>query len=55
MNTAAPSWMTNGIPAIDKGKVTGYWWVLFWCWKIWFKILWMNSNFQMIISTQINR
>jgi hypothetical protein len=24
MNEAAPSWMTNGIPAVDKGKVTGY-------------------------------
>ena len=24
MNQAAPSWMTNGIPAVDKGKVTGY-------------------------------
>jgi dipeptidyl aminopeptidase/acylaminoacyl peptidase len=24
MNAAAPSWMTNGIPAVDKGKVTGY-------------------------------
>lgn len=24
MNQAAPSWMTNGIQAVDKGKVTGY-------------------------------
>jgi len=24
MNTPAPSWMTNGLPATDKGKRLGY-------------------------------